>query len=227
MNRKHLPILCSILLAVLPNKNVMSQKNVPDQEKGKTEWILTDLVKSNVNGITIDGKPGILQCKYGEAVTFDGKDDAIFIDSMPVTGLQQFTVEVIFQPASGGNFEQRFLHLGEVQGDRVLLELRSTENGWYFDGFINTGGQNCTLIDPAMLHPSDNWYHVAYVVDHGNLSTWVNGKKELEGQIVMKPVAGDMTSIGVRQNKVSWFKGAIYKIRITNEAITPGNFMSY
>jgi hypothetical protein len=146
---------------------------------------------------------------------------------MPLTGLDQFTIELIFQPASGGNFEQRFMHLGEVQGDRVLLELRSTEAGWYFDGFIKVGEQNCTLIDPQLLHPLDQWYHVAYVVDKGKLATFVNGKKELEGNIVMAPVKGDKTSIGVRQNGVSWFKGAIYKIRITNEALTPGNFMSY
>jgi hypothetical protein len=227
MNRKHFSILFSLLAVILPNSTDMTQKSKSPENQIITEWILSNLTERPQNGVKIEGKPGILECKYGKAVTFDGSSNAIFLDSMPLTGLDQFTIELIFQPASGGNFEQRFMHLGEVQGDRVLLELRSTEAGWYFDGFIKVGEQNCTLIDPQLLHPLDQWYHVAYVVDKGKLATFVNGKKELEGNIVMAPVKGDKTSIGVRQNGVSWFKGAIYKIRITNEALTPGNFMSY
>jgi hypothetical protein len=227
MSRIYFPIIFSILIAVSPNQIIMMKKNVPDVTRTPAEWIISDLIKSNVKGVTIVGKPAVSKCKYGDAVVFNGEADAILMDNMPLSGLDQFTVEVIFQPSGDGNFEQRFLHLGEVQGDRVLLELRSTEAGWYFDGFIKTGDQDCTLIDPALLHPSDQWYHVAYVVDHGDLSTWVNGKKELEGRIVMKPVSGNTTSIGARQNKVSWYKGLIYKIRITNIALTPGNFMTY
>lgn len=50
-----------------------------------------------------------------------------------------FTIEVIIQPASGGNFVQRFLHCGEVQGDRVMFELRSTLTNWHFNAFIKAG----------------------------------------------------------------------------------------
>lgn len=35
------------------------------------------------------------------------------------------------------------------------------------------------------------------------------------------------TSIGVRLNEQSWFKGTIYKIRISPEALSPNNFMTY
>ena len=227
MKRKYLHILFSIIVAALPNQTVMIQNNITEGDKETTEWILSNLMISNLKGIKITGEPGIQKCKYGKAVTFNGSTDAIFLDSMPLTGLEQFTIEVIFQPSGGGNFEQRFLHLGEIQGDRILLELRSTDTDWYFDAFINVGNQNCTLINPALLHPLNQWYHVAYVIDYGRLLTYVNGKKELEGQIVLAPVKGDKTSIGVRQNGVSWFKGSIFKIRITGKALEPGNFMSY
>jgi hypothetical protein len=227
MNRKHFFILFSLLAVILPNHTDLTQKSKSREKQIITEWILSNFTENPQEEVKIEGKPGILECKYGKAVTFDGSADAIFLNSMPLTGLDQFTIELIFQPASGGNFEQRFIHLGEVQGDRVLLELRSTEAGWYFDGFIKAGEQNCTLIDPQLLHSPDQWYHVAYVADNGKLATFVNGKKELEGNIVMAPVKGDKTSVGVRQNGVSWFKGAIYKIRITNKALKPGSFMSY
>jgi hypothetical protein len=227
MNRKHFSILFSILAAILPNLTDMIQRSIQERKEVNTEWILSNFTESTLKGIKIAGKPGILECKYGKALKFDGSADAIFLESMPLTGLEQFTIEVIFQPSSGGNFEQRFLHCGEVQGDRVLLELRSTQTDWYFDAFIKVGDQQCTLIDPGLLHPLDQWYHLAYVIDNGKLNTYVNGKIELEGHIVLAPLKGDKTSIGVRQNGVSWFKGAIYKIRITNKALKPENFMPY
>jgi hypothetical protein len=205
----------------------MVQRSKPGRRNARTEWILGNLTGSTDKNIKISGKPGIVKCKYGEAVSFDGSGDAIFLESNPLADLEQFTVEIIFQPSAGGNFEQRFLHCGDVQGDRVLLELRATQAEWYFDAFIKVGDQQCALIDPALLHPLDKWYHLAYVVNNGKLETYVNGKKELEGQISLTPVTGEKTSIGARQNGVSWFKGAIYKILITGSALQPGNFLTY
>jgi hypothetical protein len=53
----------------------------------------------------------------------------------------------------------------------------------------------------------------------------VNGKRELEGKIDSSVVNGGSTSIGVRQNKLNWFKGSIYEIRITPSALQPSSFM--
>jgi len=57
------------------------------------------------------------------------------------------------------------------------------------------------------------------------MTTFINGQKELEGTIGFSSIDEGKTSIGVRQNKVSWFKGAIYKIRITNKILFPAEFM--
>jgi hypothetical protein len=198
-----------------------------EKKSVNTEWIFSKLIEKMPEDARLAGKPEIVKCKYGKAVAFNGSSDAIFLERMPLRGLKQFTIEMIIQPQSGGNFEQRFLHCGEIQGDRVLLELRSTQTDWYFDAFIAVGEQKCTLIDPRLLHPLDQWYHVAYVIDNGKLETYVNGKKELEGNVILSPLKGDKTSIGVRQNEVSWFKGAIYSIRITGKALIPEYFMSY
>jgi hypothetical protein len=196
-----------------------------DRKNRTTEWKLSEFMGGTSNRIQIEGKPGIVNINNNQAVSFNGSSDAIFLESMPLAGYDQFTIEVIFRPASGGNFEQRFFHCGEVQGDRVMLELRSTLTDWYFDAFIKAGDGQKTLIEPRLLHPLDQWYHIAFIVDHGKLETYVNKKKELEGEIDMTPLKNGKTSIGVRQNEVSWFKGAIYKIRITPEAVKPNNFM--
>lgn len=196
------------------------------ENKTTTEWQLSNFVSTKTLSVQILGSPQVISCKYGNALHFNGIDDGIFLDQMPLTGLSQFTIEVLFYPESGGNFEQRFFHCGEVRGDRVLLELRSTSKDWYFDAFINSGEQKKTLIDSTRLHPLDQWYNVAYVVDHGKLTTYINGKKELEGQIALTPLETGKTSLGVRQNRQSWFKGMIYKIRITPKALNANEFMS-
>jgi|WetSurMetagenome_2_1015567.scaffolds.fasta_scaffold00002_67 hypothetical protein len=225
MNKKYILTIFSIIFAVLTNHQVMSQK-IQEINNPITDLITSKLIENNTKSVTIAGKPVLQECKYGKAVAFNGSSDAIFLDSMPLAGLDQFTIEVIFQP-SGGNFEQRFLHIGEAQGDRVLLELRATQTDWYFDAFIKTADQQCTLIEPKLLHPLNQWYHVAYVIDKGKLTTYVNGIKELEGNIILTPLKTGQTSIGVRQNLVSWFKGMIYKVRITTTPLSPSDFIKF
>lgn len=80
------------------------------------------------------------------------------------------------------------------------------------------------MIDPKLVHPTDRWYRVAFVVKDGRLSNYVNGVLELEGQVPYTPMKGGTASIGVRLNRQSWFKGAIYSVRITPRALTPGEF---
>lgn len=197
------------------------------QPKHQTDWILSNLISTKTEGIRITGNPQVIDCKYGKALHFNGSTDGIFLDQMPLDGLKQFTIEVIMRPESGGNFEQRFFHCGEVGGDRVLLELRSTKTDWYFDAFITSGDQKKTLIEPTLLHPLDQWYHLAFVIANGKQETYINGNKELESQIEIIPLQGGKTSIGVRQNEQSWFKGAIFKIRISPEALKSKDFLTF
>jgi hypothetical protein len=218
-------LLFSILAVVLSTHGIMIQENKSERKDHSSVWKLSDLIGKTAEGIHIRGNPGIVKYKDEDAVSFNGLTDAIFLENMPLKALEQFTIEVIIRPASGGNFEQRFLHFGEVQGDRVLLELRSTMTDWYLDAFIKVGDKELVLIDPGLLHPLDQWVHLAYVIDHGKPETYVNRKKELAGTIEMTPLKVGKTSIGVRQNEVSWFKGAIYKIRISPRALKPQDFM--
>jgi len=227
MNGIVFSILFGALAIILPNNIYMTNKSNSRTNNVRTEWILASMTMKKSEGLSVRGNPGTVESKYGKALSFNGVSDAVFIDEMPLAGLKKFTIEMIIEPQSGGNFEQRFLHCGDVQGDRILLELRATPEGWYFDAFVAVGEQKLALIDPSLIHPLDQWYHLAYVIDNGKLATYVNGKKELEGNVVFSPVKGGRTSIGVRQNEVSWFKGAVYSVRFTGNALTPDEFMDF
>ena len=160
----------------------------------------------------------------GKAVHFNGATDGLFVSVNPLEGLSQFTVEVLFKPEAGGPAEQRFLHVQDGPGSRALMEIRLTDAGWALDTFLrseNTGSQ-CPLLDRAKLHPADRWTWVALVYANGHMAHYIDGLKELEGNVAFPPMAAGQISLGVRQNKVYWFKGGIREVRFHAEALAPG-----
>ena len=188
-----------------------------------TEWIVADLEADSKSG-----SPQIIDCPYGKAVSFNGKNDAYFINANPLTGLSSFTAEIIFKPLPGGEFEQRFLHMGESTGARMLFELRLNDNGtWYLDTFLNSGDNGLALIDENLIHPAGEWYHAALVYENGIMKHYVNKVLELTGEIDFPAMPEGKTSLGARQNEISWFKGELYKIKITDRVLEPDHFLNF
>jgi len=192
-------------------------------KKSEVVYIISDLLKANEK-ITVVGNPKEIDSPYGNAVQFNGIDDAIFIDEMPLKNLSEFTLEMIIRFDKGGQIEQRYFHAGTMSGDRSLMEMRSNIDTWYLDGMFESKGKWVVIMDSTLVHPLDKWYHIAFTVKDGEQATFVNGHKELEGNVEFSPLKEGRTSIGVRQNKISWFKGAIYSIRITDKVLTPDKF---
>lgn len=169
--------------------------------------------------LEVSGKPQIVPSPYGEALHFNGINDQLLLGILPLKSVPEFTVEMLFKPDSTDQFEQRMLHIGEDRGDRMLLELRAVNGNWYFDGYAASGTNKKALIDENKLHSLGQWYHVAFVVSPGSLSTFVNGKQELHEEFPFRPIESGKTSIGARLDKRSWFCGSIYQIRITPKAV--------
>jgi hypothetical protein len=191
------------------------------------ECTVSELIAKN-QGLSISGNPKITDSPYGKAVWFDGATDGFFLPDNPLKGLTSFTVEAMIRPDANGPFEQRFLHIGETDSDRLLVETRTNADQWYLDTFILSGESKNALIDPALLHPCGSWYHVVLTLDKtGQMTNYINGKKEITGHVDFKPLNSGEMSIGARRNKVSWYKGAIYKIRITPGVLNSGDFMTF
>ena len=190
-------------------------------------WELDNLSALGGCDIVLDGDPKVIDGPHGPAIEFDGIKDAIFIDANPLAGWAAMTIEVIFRPDAGGLPEQRFFHLGAVDKDRVLFETRLTDDRqWYLDTFISSGVAMCPLLNEHYLHPVGDWYHLAMTCDGREEVNYVNGVKEASGAIDFAPLAGGQTSIGVRLNRVCWFKVAIGRMRFTEGVLVPGQFMT-
>ncbi len=187
----------------------------------------------NIGGhkTTVLGQPAVIESVVGKAVLFDGVDDALFVDHHPLAGAETFTWEAIFRP-DGGAAEQRWFHLSERDAttgldtdNRMLFEIRVTGDQWYFDSFNQSGRASQALINRTALHPLGAWYHVASVYDGKEFSNYVNGVREGVAGIRLAPHGPGHASVGVRINKVFYFKGAVHLARFTRRALSPSEFL--
>ncbi|MEO9476201.1 MAG: LamG domain-containing protein [Cyclobacteriaceae bacterium] len=203
------------------NGNESSQNS----DHSSIDWIVADFLMKQPEHVAIKGDPRVVETSYGQSVYFDGVDDAIFSADMPLDSLEAFTIEMIFYPDTAGSFEQRVVHIGEVFEGRMLMEIRAEDDQWYFDGFVSSAGNNKALIDETLTHPLGQWHHVALVVTPEVLQTYVNGTLELEEPYTYKGIQTGSSSIGVRRNEISWFKGMIHRIRISPVPLAPSAFL--
>jgi len=194
--------------AALPNDSVIC-------------WPLehSDLVGGHAT--TVLGQPVVRPTPHGPALFFNGTTDGLLVPVNPLAGWSQFTVEVLFQPAEGGLAEQRFVHIQDPAGWRVMIETRlDGKGGWWLDTFLGNGRNiKQPLIDPRRVHPTNRWYWVALTYDGRRMTHFINGEPELAANVSFGPMGPGQISLGVRQNKVYWLKGEIREIRFTPRAL--------
>jgi hypothetical protein len=184
-------------------------------------WQVSSLERIGGHPVTVLGAPRVVETPAGRAVEFDGVDDGLVVDANPLAGLDRFTAEVVFEPANDGSEEQRFVHFEEAEsGNRALIELRLLAGpAWCLDTFLRHGEASLTLIDRAALHPPARWHAAALSFDGRTMTHYVDGVRELSGAVAFKTLGAGQTSIGVRLNRRSWFKGRIRTIRVSADAL--------
>ncbi|MDO4757834.1 MAG: LamG-like jellyroll fold domain-containing protein [Rikenellaceae bacterium] len=195
----------------------------PEQGPAVVDWQVAELPAID----SVKGAPTLVDTKLGKAVRFNGESDGYFLGENPLKGMTELTIEVIFRQEADAAFEQRFLHMGRVNGPRILFETRvNPDSTWYLDTYIRLDKEtDLVLIDPNQTHPTDRWYNLAMVVAEGKATSYVDGQMQLTGEIPYREIVEGITSVGVRQNQVCWFKGDLYRIRITPRALTPEEFL--
>lgn len=181
----------------------------------------------------VEGAPSVIDTPLGKAVLFDGVDDALFIDRHPLAGAATFTFEALIRP-DGGDFAQRWFHLASDEpvpapatpaNTRFLFELRVVGDQWHLDAFVNGPGYKQTLVFPDKLYPIGRWHHVAQTYDGQTYRAYVNGQLQGEARIAFTPQGPGRASVGVRMNRMNYFKGAIRQARFTPRALSPEAFL--
>lgn len=209
--------LCTVMILPLwmPTANAQSV----------VEWEVDNLERIDGLATSVSGDPRVVQLDGVDAVEFDGVDDGLFVEGNPLSGATEFTIEVVFNPYSGGGREQRFVHFQQDDDNRVLIELR-IEGGdrWFLDTFVKSGASSRALYAESFLHPTDTWQHAALVYRDGVMTHFVNGAEELSGSVDYRVVTGGRASLGVRLNEVSHFKGMIRSLRVTHRALSRDAF---
>lgn len=220
------PIACAALaLALAPHGAARGQGGEPSPP-GPAVWRVDNLKQIGGHATTVLGDPRVVETPGGKAVLFDGVDDGLVVDANPVAGARAFTVEAAFRPDAGGGTEQRWLHIqGAARDDRLLLETRVAGREWFLDTFVKSGERRLTLYAEQFKHPLGRWYHVALVYDGSVMRHYVDGREEMSGPLDIAPLGPGRTSLGVRMNRVHWFKGAIRWARFTPRALRPDEFM--
>lgn len=202
------------------------------QPAGPSEtWTFDRLDSINGHAVSLLGQPRIVGTPLGKAVEFDGEDDALYVANHPLAGASEFTWEAIFRP-DGGAVEQRWFHLSEQDpksgadtNNRMLFEIRVAGDKWYLDSFVNSGEVGKALMNRQALHALGKWYHVASVYDGREFRNYVNGVQEGSAEVHFAPQGKGRSSVGVRINKVNYFKGAVRLARFTRKALPPSEFL--
>lgn len=195
-------------------------------------WSIDRIDEIGGHPVTVVGEPKVVDTPEGRAVEFDGVDDALFVDVHPLAGALEFTWEVVFRPDPGGAPAQRFFHLqerdpatGADTRTRMLFETRLDGNDWCLDSYARCSETSLTLIDRAKLHPLGRFYHIALTYDGKELRHYVDHVLQGTGAVSLTPQGQGRSSIGVRINRVDYFKGAIRLARFTRRALTPAEFL--
>jgi hypothetical protein len=198
-------------------------------------WNIDSLSLIGSAPVSVLGEPVVVSESFGgnlfdKAIRFDGEDDRLLVNANPLGAATEFTIEIIFNPADAypNNLEPRFFHIESPDNPnrRVTIELRlNDKQQWYLDAYIKSENSQYTLIDATKVHPIGKWAHAAITYKNREFVSYVNGQRELVGQVDYLPIAANgKTSIGARMNQVHWYKGEIAWVRISKKALTPDEF---
>lgn len=202
-----------------------------------TVWRFDSVSRIGGHPIIVLGTPKVVSTDLGKAVHFEGASDAgdaLFLDTLPLTGALAYSFEVIFRPSSKGHPEQRFFHLQEAEHaeSRRMFEIRIHDDKWCIDTVaVNAAPEgparsgimlNC---DSDHLFPVDRWYAVTTTYDGKVLRTYVDGKLQGETEVALLPLGKGGTSVGTRYTKRDFFTGDIFEARFSRKALTADQFL--
>jgi len=207
-----------LFLSVLTGLYADAAERPPTHLQVAEVWTLNSTASVGGHTPEVLGTPKIVDA----ALEFDGLSDGLVVPTNPLANWSAFTIEVLFMPAANSPPAQRFVHIEDERRSRVMLETRSADGmSWSLDTYLQGATDNCTLRDTRKLHPTDTWTWVALVYDGKKMATYINSVEELEDEVTFTPMTSGRVALGMRLNRVYWFKGFIKEMRFHPAAIEP------
>lgn len=236
--RRNVLINCSVTLGAV---SLLTHESVAQPARDMI-WGIDRLDVIGGHAVTVVGRPKVIATLGGNAVLFDGVNDGLIIDNHPLAGFAQFTFEALVR-ADGGEPAQRWFHLAETDpktgldatvapdnptndsNSRFTFELRVAGDQCYFESFTHGPTYQSALIDKTKMHPLGRWCAVTQTYDGQTHRSYVNGVLEKEGRLAYTPQGRGRASVGMRINRVSYFKGAVMRARFAPRALAPSEFI--
>lgn len=215
--------LCLLLVAQTLGTSLRAEENFAAYSQPPVVWTLDNAEAIGGHRPRVLGAPRIASATTGgPALLFNGKSDGLILPVNPLRGLSKFTIEILFRPDADGPPAQRFMHIQDDRDSRVMIETRLIGGqSWSLDTFLHSGDNDRPLLDRTKRHPTGRWAWVALVYNGKTMSDYVNGVKELQGPVNFAPMTDGRMSLGVRLNRVFWFKGCIKEIRFSPAPLNP------
>ena len=172
--------------------------------------------------VTVLGNPQALADGNWHYAQFNGVSDGYIVERNPLEGWTRFSIELLVRADPDGEGEPRFLNIGDANGTVLTMEFRlGKDSSWALDGYVKQEEVHLKLFDETRRHPAGKWHWVALTYDGKTLTSYVDGQKELSGEVALRPFTAGRTSFGVRLNHVYWFKGGIAEFRATRRVLGP------
>ncbi|UCH62109.1 MAG: PKD domain-containing protein [Fidelibacterota bacterium] len=184
---------------------------------------------------------------YGEALVFNGEDNAVEVASNPLIGAHALTIQAYIRPTGIPNEKTSKIFIialeREAPGvDRFMLDMLPDDNvnNWVLSHFMSIADEGTDpeldLLESGTFHPWDQWYHVAMVfdsvaADSVRISHYVNHALEYTTRYQLDTLRGGEVFIGVRHVEHGdpltrdYFEGLMDNVVLHARALTPPEFM--
>jgi hypothetical protein len=221
--RTAIALLLTLPLFASPGAKLRAEETSVPSASVPVVWTLDNITSIGGHAPHVLGTPRVVgTVAGGPALQFNGRSDGLVFSTNPIAGWPKFTIEALVRPDADGLRAQRFLHIGDGHNSRALLETRGAAGqSWILDTYLKGGNDDRTLRNRAKRHPSGKWAWVALVYDGKRMTDYVNGVRQMEGNVNFPAMAGGSMSLGVRLNQVYWFKGCIRQVRFHPAPLAP------
>ncbi|GAB2937066.1 exo-alpha-sialidase [Streptomyces mayteni] len=174
------------------------------------------------------GGPTTTEGRFGSALTFDGRDDAVRLPYRPEQplGSGDFTVSLWFRyTATGGSHP--FLWMGGVGSNNPQVWVRGEPASGRVRALITTrdgsSAPTSANLDTAGAYNDGQWHHLAFTREDGELRLSIDGGTALATADRPGSVSRNSTfgvHLGQRPDSLQYMTGALDEVRVYDRALS-------